>query len=207
MTGLPPSFEAVRALAVLRSPTAADAIATAAGYLAGGLTVIELTYSTRGVLDAVRELSARPGVTVGVGTVMTPGQAESAIEAGAQFVVSPVLHPWLPELVAGTPVAAIPGAATPTEIWRATDAGVDAVKVFPIARLGGAAYIRDLLAPMPGLRLIGTGGVDLELARDLLAAGCLAVGVGTVSVGAASDRLPPADRAEAFLSAISSGAD
>jgi 2-dehydro-3-deoxyphosphogluconate aldolase/(4S)-4-hydroxy-2-oxoglutarate aldolase len=102
------------------------------------------------------------------------------VEAGAQFLVSPLWLPWLPQLAAELGVTAIPGAATPSEIWQAHSSGVPAVKVFPIARLGGAAYIRDLLAPLPGLQLMATGGVTVATAAELLDAGCVAVGLGSV---------------------------
>ncbi|MCU1437033.1 MAG: eda [Naasia sp.] len=190
------ALAAVRAVPVLRSAGADSAVAAARGYAQGGMNVVELTFSTPGVLDAVRELAADADLMVGVGTVLTPAQARAAVAAGARFLVSPVWLPWLPDLARELGVAAVPGAATPSEIWHAHAAGVAAVKVFPIARLGGAAYIRDLLAPLPDLSLMATGGVTAATARELLDAGCLAVGVGGVGRGA------PADAAAAFLAAI-----
>lgn len=191
----------VKVVPVLRSPTVADAVSTSRALAGGGMSVIELTFSTPGVLDAIRELSADPDLLIGAGTVLTPGQAQDAVEAGARFLVSPVWLPWIPELARDLSVQAIPGAATPSEIWQAHSAGAAAVKVFPIARLGGAAYIRDLLAPMPELILMATGGVDLAGARDLLAAGCAAVGVGTITTGDDRD-LPAEQRARRFLQAL-----
>lgn len=191
----------VKVVPVLRSATVAAAIDTAQGLARGGMTAIELTFSTPGVLDAIRELSADPTLLVGAGTVMTPSQAEDAVNAGAKFLVSPVWLPWLPELARSLSVEAIPGSASPSEIWQAHIAGATAVKVFPIARLGGAAYVRDLLAPMPELTLMATGGVDIHGARDLLAAGCAAVGVGTITTG--DDKpLPAEERARRFLEAL-----
>ena len=191
----------VKVVPVLRSATVAAAVDTAQGLARGGMTVIELTFSTPGVLDAIRELSADPNLLVGAGTVMSPAQAEDAVAAGAKFLVSPVWLPWLPELARSLSVEAIPGSASPSEIWQAHIAGAAAVKVFPIARLGGAAYIRDLLAPMPELILMATGGVDIHGARELLAAGCAAVGVGTITTG--NDKhLPAEERARRFLEAL-----
>ncbi len=194
----------VKIVPVLRSPTAAAAISTAQGLARGGMSVIELTFSTPGVLDAIRELSADPTLLVGAGTVLTPSQAEDAAEAGAKFLVSPVWLPWLPELARSLSVEAIPGSASPSEIWQAHIAGVTAVKVFPIARLGGAAFIRDLLAPMPQLVLMATGGVDIDGARELIAAGCAAVGVGTITTGDDAE-LPAEQRARRFLRALDAG--
>jgi 2-dehydro-3-deoxyphosphogluconate aldolase/(4S)-4-hydroxy-2-oxoglutarate aldolase len=194
----------IKVVPVLRSPTVQEAVVTARGLAEGGMTVIELTYSTPGVLDAIRELAASPNLLVGAGTVLTPKQADDAIEAGARFVVSPVWLPWLPELARDRGVDSIPGAATPSEVWQAHCAGATAVKVFPIARLGGATYIRDLLAPMPQLRLMATGGVDAALARDLLAAGCVAVGAGRITTGN-DDHLSGPERAKRFLQAVGQG--
>jgi len=191
----------VRVVPVLRSPSADAAVTTARDLAAGGMGVIELTYSTPGLLDALQELTSDPNLVVGAGTVRTPRQAHDAVDAGAKFLVSPVWLPWLPELAQERSVQAIPGAATPSEIWQAHSAGVAAVKVFPITRLGGAQYIRDLLAPMPELILMATGGVDIRSARALIEAGCVAVGVGTITTG--YDRhLSPKERAQRFLRAL-----
>lgn len=192
----------VRAVPVLRSATAQQAVAAARGFAQGGMRIVELTYSTPDVLDAIRELSKDPDVIVGAGTVLTERQAHDAVDAGARFLVSPVWLPWLPALARSRDVDGIPGAATPSEIWQAHNLGATAVKVFPIARLGGAAYIRDLLAPLPDLKLMATGGVTAPGARQLLAAGCVAVGVGTVAVGPEDADAPFDVRARRFLAEI-----
>ena len=98
-------------------------------------------------------------------------------------------------------IAAVPGAATPSEVWAAHESGASMVKVFPIARLGGAAYVRDLLAVMPGVRVIATGGVSAASARELLDAGCAAVGLGTIHSDA-SLGADPAERARAGLALL-----
>lgn len=201
MSGVLDQLLRVRIVPVLRSPTVEAPVATARGLAAGGMSVIELTYSTPGVLEAIRELSTDPDVLVGAGTVLTPDQARDAVEAGARFLVSPVWLPWLPELARDLGVDCVPGAASPSEVWAAHSAGATAVKVFPIARLGGAAYIKDLLAPLPELKLMATGGADVTLARDLLAAGCAAVGVGKVTTGDDTG-LPDRERARRFLEAV-----
>ena len=170
----------VRAVPVLRSRSPQEAVTTALALADGGLHVVELTFSTPDVTTAVAELAADGRVRVGVGTVTTEAQGRAAVRAGASFLVAPVNPPWLVDLGRELGVPAIPGAATPTEVWTAHCAGAVAVKVFPIARLGGAAYIRDLLAPFPDLPLLATGGVTAVAAGELLAAGCLAVGLGSI---------------------------
>lgn len=178
MTDLLASLRAARVVPVLRSATAAEAASVARALASGGMQVVELTYSTPDVTEAIRELSSDSDLIVGAGTVMNESQAHQAIDAGAKFLVSPVWLPWLPRLAAERSAVAIPGASSPSEVWAAYEAGATAVKVFPIMRLGGAAYIRDLLAPMPSLHLMATGGVGAAEARSLLDAGCFAVGVG-----------------------------
>lgn len=194
-------LQEVKVVPVLRSSTVAEAVNTARDFARGGMCVIELTFSTPGVLDAIQELESDSDLIIGAGTVLTPQQAQDAVAAGAKFLVSPVWLPWLPDLAHSLGVQAIPGAASPSEIWQAHSAGADAVKVFPIARLGGASYIRDLLAPMPELTLMATGGIGISGARDLLAAGCAAVGVGTITTGDDKD-LPATERAMRFLRAL-----
>jgi 2-dehydro-3-deoxyphosphogluconate aldolase / (4S)-4-hydroxy-2-oxoglutarate aldolase len=129
---------------------------------------------------------------LGSGTVTDVGQAEATIAAGAQFVVSPSLHL---EVIAKTKElggVSIPGALTPTEVITAWRAGADYVKVFPCSAMGGASYLKSLLAPFPELKLIPTGGVTLQTAPDFLKAGARALGVGTdlVNTAAIADGKP-----------------
>jgi len=170
----------VRAVPVLRSRSTAEAVATGTALAAGGLTALEVTYSVPNAAAAIGALAELPGICVGAGTVTTEAQAAEAAHAGAQFIVSPVSPPWFLDVATELGILAIPGAASPTEIWQAHDRGALAVKVFPIARLGGAAYVRDLLGPLPALQLMATGGVTPAIAVELLAAGCVAVGLGSV---------------------------
>lgn len=169
-----------RLVPVLRSPSAEAAIETARALAAGGLNVVELTFSTPDVGTAIAALAENPSIVVGAGTVLAPAQAELAVEAGARFLVSPVNPPWLVPLADELGVPAVPGAATPSEVWAAHLSGAPMVKVFPIARLGGAPYVKDLRAVMPQVRVMVTGGVSVRSARELLDAGCAAVGLGSV---------------------------
>jgi 2-dehydro-3-deoxyphosphogluconate aldolase / (4S)-4-hydroxy-2-oxoglutarate aldolase len=185
---------------VLRCGSAQAAIETGRALAAGGLDVIELTFSTPQVERAIAEL-AGDSILVGVGTVLTQAQAKLAVEAGARFLVSPVNPPWLVPLAAELGVPAVPGAASPSEVWAAHQSGAAMVKVFPIARLGSAAYVRDLRAVMPDVHLIATGGVSVASAQELLDAGCAAVGLGSIhsdgSLGA-----DPEERARASLTFV-----
>ena len=140
----------------------------AAALLAGGLPCAEVTLRTPAALDVLRELGADPDLLVGAGTVLTAAQAEQAVRAGARFVVSPG---WSDAVVArcrDLDVPVLPGVATPTEVLRALDAGLDAVKLFPAGILGGPAAVRALAGPFPDLRVVPTGGIGPAQLRSYL---------------------------------------
>ncbi|MBI3963348.1 MAG: bifunctional 4-hydroxy-2-oxoglutarate aldolase/2-dehydro-3-deoxy-phosphogluconate aldolase [Deinococcus sp.] len=168
-----------KVVAVVRLEKADSLLQAAQALSAGGVKVIEFTMTTPGALDivatAARELG--PEVLLGAGTVLDPETARSAILAGAQFIVAPTLNPEVITLCHRYNVLVIPGALTPTEILAAWEAGADLVKVFPAAAVG-PRYLRDVLAPLPYLRLLPTGGVTLENVGDFLRAGAAAVGIG-----------------------------
>lgn len=170
-------------IAVLRAPRPGAIAATVDALVEAGLRSIEITLSTP---DALTELAAavrRCGddAVVGAGTVVTGEDAERAVEAGAEFLVTPVLSA---EVLARRSLPVICGAFTPTEAQDAWSAGAAAVKLFP-ARIGGPAYVRDLLAPLPHLRLVATGGVGIDDAHRYREAGAVAVGLGNDLVGPA----------------------
>jgi 2-dehydro-3-deoxyphosphogluconate aldolase/(4S)-4-hydroxy-2-oxoglutarate aldolase len=147
--------------------------------MAGGIPVIEVTMTTPRALLGIERLADTVGDTmvIGVGTVLDAATCRDAIAAGAQFVVSPHFDPQIVAATKRYGKASVPGAYTPTEIVTATVAGADLVKVFPSAGLG-PSYIRDLLAPLPHLRLIPTGGVDAKNVGDWFKAGAICVGSG-----------------------------
>jgi 2-dehydro-3-deoxyphosphogluconate aldolase/(4S)-4-hydroxy-2-oxoglutarate aldolase len=151
----------------------------------GGIRAIEITLTTPGAVDLIRDLSARfdrLDVLVGAGTVVEVGQAVAAIDAGAQYVVSPTINLDVIAHCNQQQVVVIPGAFTPTEIHTAWRAGADIVKVFP-ANIGGPNYLKDLTGPLPGIPLMATGGVDFETAPHYFTAGAFAVGVGGAVIG------------------------
>lgn len=171
---------------VLRAQSEEIGYALVEAMIAGGVTVVEVTMTVPGAVDLLRVLKRKYGtqVLLGSGTVTTAAQAAATIEAGAEFVVSPSLHP---EVIAKTKElgkVSIPGALTPTEVITAWHAGADYVKVFPCSAVGGASYLKALLAPFPELQLIPTGGVTQQTAADFLKAGARALGVGADLVNA-----------------------
>ncbi|HXE44104.1 MAG TPA: bifunctional 4-hydroxy-2-oxoglutarate aldolase/2-dehydro-3-deoxy-phosphogluconate aldolase [Conexibacter sp.] len=144
----------------------------------GGVDVVEVPLNVPGALDAVRSLVARfPDALVGAGTVMSAADARAALDAGASFLLSPVLRPEVIEAAHAAGAAAVPGAFTPTEIDACMRAGADLVKLFPADRLG-PADLRAVLAALPDARLLPTGGISAANAAAWLAAGAVAVGVG-----------------------------
>jgi 2-dehydro-3-deoxyphosphogluconate aldolase/(4S)-4-hydroxy-2-oxoglutarate aldolase len=196
---------ALGAIAVVRLDGAEAAVRAADAVHAGGVRAIEVTLTTPGALNAIRELSRREGMLVGAGSVLDADAARDAIAAGARYLVSPVFLPGLVEIGHGAELPVLPGAFTPTEILAAHRAGADAVKVFPSDALG-PAFIRGVLGPMPFLRLVPTGGVTPENVGDWLRAGAAAVGLGGALVDpklvAAGDFAALTERARRVADAV-----
>jgi 2-dehydro-3-deoxyphosphogluconate aldolase/(4S)-4-hydroxy-2-oxoglutarate aldolase len=168
---------ALGAIAVVRLDDAEAAVRAADAVHAGGVSAIEVTLTTPGALAVIRELSGREGMLVGAGSVLDADATRAAVEAGARYLVSPVVIPALVEVGHAMDVPVLLGAFTPTEILSAHRAGADAVKVFPADALG-PAFIRGVLGPMPFLRLVPTGGVTPGNVGDWLRAGAVAAGLG-----------------------------
>ncbi len=160
---------------VIDSAAAAGPMADA--LIEGGLPCAEVTLRTPAALEALRVLADRPDLLVGAGSVLSAGQARQAIAAGARFIVSPGFSDDVVACCRDHGVPALPGVATATEIMRALTAGVEVVKLFPAAQLGGPPGVRALIAPFPGLRVVPTGGVGpANLATYLAEPAVLAVG-------------------------------
>lgn len=147
---------------------------------AGGVQCIEITMTVPGAVEIIRDLSksAKAGVLLGAGTVTDPETASKVIDAGAQFVVGPVLNLDVIKICKESSVVVMPGCFTPTEILTAWKAGADIVKVFPATSLG-PKYFKDLAGPFPQIRLMPTGGVTIENVGDWVKAGAVAVGIGS----------------------------
>jgi 2-dehydro-3-deoxyphosphogluconate aldolase/(4S)-4-hydroxy-2-oxoglutarate aldolase len=168
---------------VVRAPSPEGLLDIARALVAGGIPICEVTMTVPGAIDGIRRLAGEVGdeVLIGVGSVTEPGQAEEAIDAGARFVVGPVLVPEVIEVARERDTVVVPGAYTPTEVFQAHTLGADIVKVFP-ASLGGPAYLKALLAPMPFLKLLPTGGVNLDTVGDFLRAGAVTLAAGSALV-------------------------
>ena len=182
------TIERVGLIPVLRAISSAQAHAVVEAMIAGGITVVEVTMTVPGAVHLLKELKKEYGarLLLGAGTITTAAQAEATIEAGAEFVVSPSLHMEVIAATRSNKKVSIPGALTPTEAITAWDAGADYVKIFPCSAVGGAGYLRALLAPFPHLKVIPTGGVTLETAESFLNAGARALGIGSDLVNLAA---------------------
>lgn len=170
---------AKKIVAVVRLDDYSRAVDVARALAAGGVNILEFTLTGQGAIEAVTATRQALGeaVCVGVGTVLKSGDAIAAIDAGAQFEVTPALRREVIEACVKRNTLILCGGQTPTELLDAYEAGAEMVKVFP-ARLGGPKFIKDVLAPLPFLKLIPTGGVSPENAREFLDAGAVAVGIG-----------------------------
>jgi len=185
MTLMEPAVDGIRArrlVAVMRRVREPDALV---GRLAAaGVNVVEITLDSDDALGTIERLRARGDVMVLAGTVRTAADAEAAIAAGAEACVAPGLVAEMVEACHRLGVPAIPGTLTPTEVEAACALGVELVKLFPAGAVG-PGYVRDLLAPLDGVELLVTGGVDSSNAAAFLDAGAVAVGVGSALTAAA----------------------
>jgi 2-dehydro-3-deoxyphosphogluconate aldolase/(4S)-4-hydroxy-2-oxoglutarate aldolase len=174
-------------VAVIRLTDPSRLQAVAEALLEGGVRALEVTMTVPRAVPLIETLAATvpAGVLVGAGTVLDAETARQVILAGARFVVSPVFRRDVLDACHRYDVAAMPGCFTPTEILDAWEAGADVVKVFPATALG-PGYVRDVLAPLPQVRLLPTGGVTRDNAGQWIAAGAVAVGVGTALVDKAA---------------------
>ncbi len=165
---------------VIRAESADAALAVVEALVEAGLTVAEITMTVPGAIKAIASVAKRFGdkVLVGAGTVTDAETATRAVDAGAEFIVTPCLVPEVIDAARRADVAVLPGALTPTEVFEAFRLGGDMVKVFPAQNLGGASYLRALRGPFPQIPLVPTGGVTLDNVREMFDAGAAAVGVG-----------------------------
>lgn len=154
---------------VLTLETVEDGVEVARALARGGLDLIEVTLRTPAALDAIRAIRAEvPQARVGAGTVLSPEQAQEAIDAGARFIVSPGMTPRLIEAAQRWPVPFLPGAVTASEAMSLSDLGYRCLKFFPAEPAGGVAALKALAAPLAGITFCPTGGIGPANARDYL---------------------------------------
>jgi len=172
-------------IAIVRAQQAAQVVPMFEALIAGGVRAIEITMTTPNALAAISEARDKIGerALIGVGTVLNAYTCQAAIAAGAEFIVTPICRTELVAVAHTAGCAIMLGAYTPTEAQAAHEAGADFIKIFPADTLG-PGYIKALRAPLPHLRIVPTGGVDVPNVAEFLKAGCAALGVGSALVSA-----------------------
>jgi Entner-Doudoroff aldolase len=164
-----------KASAILRTDDQSKAALAMEAAVRGGFRIIEFTLTIPGVYELVQDFARRDDLVVGTGTVMDAEDVRRSVDAGARFVVAPVVDEVVIEAAKDLGVASTPGTHTPTEMLRAHRAGANLCKLFP-APAGGPVWVKSVLGPMPYLKIVPTNGVDEHNAGEWLRAGCFAVG-------------------------------
>jgi 2-dehydro-3-deoxyphosphogluconate aldolase/(4S)-4-hydroxy-2-oxoglutarate aldolase len=166
-------------VAVIRAESPDLLVDVAEALAAGGVEVMEVTFTVPRVTQVLEKVAAKLGnrILLGAGTVLDAETARVAILSGAEFIVSPAVNLEVIEMCRRYSKLVMPGALTPTEVVTAWQAGADIIKIFP-SELTGAKYIKSLKAPLPQIRMMPTGGVNLDTAEEFLKAGSCALGIG-----------------------------
>jgi 2-dehydro-3-deoxyphosphogluconate aldolase/(4S)-4-hydroxy-2-oxoglutarate aldolase len=164
---------------VIRAPKPSLAIAAARAIAAGGIPIVEIMMTVPGAIDVMAELTATTDILVGAGTVLEAEAARRCIEAGAEFLVSPILDSETVKLAQREDKLVMAGGLTPVEVVDAWKNGSDFVKVFPCGNMGGPSYLKTLKTVLPQVEMIPTGGVNLANMASFFEAGASAVGIGS----------------------------
>jgi 2-dehydro-3-deoxyphosphogluconate aldolase / (4S)-4-hydroxy-2-oxoglutarate aldolase len=172
-------------VAVVRADSGEQLVSVVKALADGGVTAAEITFTVPGAIEVISRVKRELGdaVVLGAGTVLDPETARAALLAGAEYLVAPTVNLDVIRMARRYDKVVMPGALTPTEVLSAWEAGADVVKVFP-ADVGGPAYLKALHGPLPQVRLMPTGGVDLDTAESFLRAGACCLGVGSALVDA-----------------------
>lgn len=172
-------IEEIGIVAAVRVSTSEDAHYAAETLYSAGIPVAEMTMTVPGAIDAIADLAKRhPDMIVGAGTVLDEDTARRCVDAGAKFLTSPGLVLEVVEFALKNEVVVFPGVLTATEVIMAWKAGVDFIKIFPCAQVGGDSYIRALKVPFPQVSFIASGGVNQQTAANFILAGSTALGIG-----------------------------
>lgn len=175
-------IEEHRLVVVIRTDTPEEAYQTAKACIAGGVRLVEITFSVPEAERVIERLRGTDGVMVGAGTVLEVAEAERALKAGASYIVSPHLDEEIIRFTKNAGALSIPGACTPTEILRAHRAGADIIKLFPFVEMGGLKFLKTIKGPLPFIKYMPSGGVTLQNVPEYLAAGVSGVIIGSAIV-------------------------
>ena len=172
-------IEEIGIVPAIRVASSEEARFAAAAVTSGGIPIVEITMTVPEACELIRDMVTNvPNIIVGAGTVLDAETARRCLDAGAHFLTSPGLDLSIVELASKANIVTMPGALTPSEVTAAYKAGVDFIKVFPVAPVGGASYIRALKGPFPNACFVAAGGVTQQSASELIRAGATALGIG-----------------------------
>jgi len=195
-----------RLISVIRAPSREAALKAAQAVVAGGVPLVEITYTVPDAPDVMRALAGTRDAIVGAGTVLTPEQARAALAAGAKFIVAPNFSRDVARAALGAGVLYVPGAYTSSEIIAAREGGAHVIKVYPVGVAGGPNYIRILRDPLPDIPMLAAGGTNLDNTVPFLEAGCMGVGLGAAiadpALSAAGSFVEITRRARAFVELV-----
>jgi 2-dehydro-3-deoxyphosphogluconate aldolase/(4S)-4-hydroxy-2-oxoglutarate aldolase len=173
-------IEEIGVVPAIRVSSTEEARFAATAVSTGGIPIVEITMTVPEACELIQDMVAHaPDIIVGAGTVLDAETARRCLDAGAHFLTSPGLDLSIVELAKKGNIVTMPGALTPSEVTAALRAGVDFIKVFPCAQVGGASYIRALKGPFPNASLVAAGGVTQQTASDMIRAGATALGIGS----------------------------
>jgi 2-dehydro-3-deoxyphosphogluconate aldolase/(4S)-4-hydroxy-2-oxoglutarate aldolase len=176
------SIERHQLMVAVRTDSAEKAFKAASACVEGGIRFAEITFSVPDADDVIRRLAQDKRVTVGAGTVLSVGEAKRALGAGAAYIVSPNFDEEVVTFTKKEGAVSIPGACTPTEIYRAHKAGGDIIKLFPFVEIGGLGFLRVIRGPFPFIRYMLCGGVNLGNIGEYLSAGAAGILVGSAII-------------------------
>ncbi len=179
LSGMMGEMHRYRLVAVVRSKSSEEALAVTEAVAEGGVKFVEITLTVPGAIGVVETLAKKKNVFVGAGTVLSKEDAQKAIAAGAQFIVSPTLELDLIPVCHNAGVPCISGAASPTEILSVMRSGADLVKIFPADCLGGPNFIGQMLGPFPDARFMVSGGVNKDNVKDYVKIGVTGIVLGS----------------------------
>ena len=169
-------------MVAVRTETAEDAYNAAVACIEGGIRFIEVTFSVPGADDVIRSLSKDKRAAVGAGTVLSAEDVRKALNAGASYIVSPNFDEDVVKFTKKEGAMSVPGACTPTEVFRAYKGGGDIIKLFPFVEIGGLGFLKAIRGPMPFVRYMLCGGANLENVSKYLAAGAAGILIGTAII-------------------------
>jgi 2-dehydro-3-deoxyphosphogluconate aldolase / (4S)-4-hydroxy-2-oxoglutarate aldolase len=166
-------------MVAVRTETAEDAYNAAAACIEGGIRFVEITFSVPGAVEVIKRLSKDKRAVIGAGTVLSTGEVKKALKAGASYIVSPNFEEEVVHLTKKEGAMSVPGACTPTEIYRAYKAGGDIIKLFPFVEIGGLGFLKAVRGPLPFVNYMLCGGCNLENIPAYLAADAAGILIGT----------------------------